>query len=149
MQFDNLGMKEGRIYSEHDCLKRRRILAQNRRFMAAFFLTASILACISIVLIFRVNSVEKIFSAGLGFTLGILVCGYIHTSGIRLEENSAQEGKQRVRRWMIPTIIGGLVLARLVIRSLNAETQDIINIFVFSWIAVFALYAAFLMWRYK
>jgi hypothetical protein len=50
---------------------------------------------------------------------------------------------------MIPTVAGGVILARIVTETLDPEIQDIVDNFVSGWIAIFFTYSAIWFWRHK
>ena len=123
-------------------------MVHNRNFVIIFFLILSALACVSVVFIFRPEGTAAIISTGLGIIMGIVTCGYIQFSNTRLMGNSSVNTNNNANRWMLPSVLVGIVLARYVIVSLQSETQNMINGFVFAWVAVFSFYIAFWAWRY-
>lgn len=51
-------------------------------------------------------------------------------------------------KWLIPSVIGGIIIAKLVENLFNQEIQNLINNFVFAWIVVGSGYLASLAWRF-
>lgn len=121
-------------------------MIQSRGFKIVFFLSMSIMAFGSILYITGLDTTPKIISVSVGGILGILTCVFSPLSHTRL---SSADSSRRIDRWMLPTVVGSVILARVVTETFEPEIQDIALNFVSAWITIFFTYSAIWFWRHK
>lgn len=119
----------------------------NRTITTIFLLTMSSMACVYLIAVFELTN-SSVIGLGLGIIAGIVTCGYVQLSNVRLMGNYAT-AQTRTSRWLIPTTVASVVLARIVIGSIVPKLQYAINGFFFAWIMIFFSYAAIWIWRHS
>lgn len=133
------------------------VMIQSRNSFVVTFLLISILAgafALHLTVSQR-NSWGSWAGLFLGSSIGVLSCLYLEgairkgrrsdpadDSG-RKKQNLSESSSHR----MLISVVGGLVLAKLVAGTFGQQTQTLINIAVLSWIAVTFSYGAVLIWR--
>jgi hypothetical protein len=105
------------------------------------------LACVMLIYFFQ-ETTNSAVGMIVGICAGLITCAFIQMSNIRLMGAVSDEKRQqRINRWLLPTVIGGIVLYQIVTNFLNQEIQYFVSSFVFGWIVIFFTYAAFWAWR--
>lgn len=117
---------------------------------AAIIVAVSIVLFVSLFMLYDLSLHPPGFSSWAGLIVGggsgLILCVLMQRS---IGKNSApQEPQPSNSRWMIPSIVGGMFLAKIVSNNFSPDFQSFVNNMVSSWIVVVFSYMAFVAWRH-
>lgn len=129
-------------------------MKQNRRFLMLGSLFMTVLASIPIIIFLLRDPYAFNTWASLGAGLALSLPLYLY---IALSRRRFLRGEPTLQpppttnspyRWLIPSVIGGLLLARFAIFVLNESLAENLYICLSSWLLSTFAFFAFLGWRY-
>ncbi len=133
-------------------------MIQSRKSITILFLLISLVTGLFAIhlLSLRPDSWGSWLGLSIGGIVGVVSCLPIEKAIKKKSLSDSLNSKRdqnsnisaSVSRLMIPSVIGGMLLAKLVSSIFSFEIQNLINNFIFAWIVIVFSYGATLAWRF-